>query len=31
MGQRRVYTGYFWGNLREGDHLEDPDLDESVI
>ena len=19
-----MYTGFWWGNLREGDHLEDP-------
>jgi hypothetical protein len=20
-----VHTGFWWGDLREGDHLEDPD------
>jgi hypothetical protein len=20
-----VHTGFWWGNLRDGDHLEDPD------
>jgi hypothetical protein len=23
-----VYTGFWWGNLRERDHLEDPGVDE---
>ena len=22
-----MYTGFWWGNLREGDHLEDPGVD----
>jgi len=22
-----VYTGFWWGNLRERDHLEDPGVD----
>jgi hypothetical protein len=22
-----VYTGFWWGNLREQDHLEEPDID----
>jgi hypothetical protein len=26
-----VYTGYWWGNLREIDHLEDPVLDGDNI
>ena len=26
-----VYTGFLWGNLREGDHLEDPCVDEMII
>jgi hypothetical protein len=24
MGRREVRTEFRWGNLREGDHLEDP-------
>jgi len=24
MGRREAYTGFWWGNLRERDHLEDP-------
>jgi hypothetical protein len=26
-----VYTGFCWGNFREGDHLEDPGVDERII
>jgi hypothetical protein len=26
-----VYTGFWWGNLREGDHFEDPGIDERMI
>jgi len=26
-----VYTGFWWGNLRESDHLEDPDVDGRII
>ena len=22
-----MHTGFWWGNLREGDHLEDPGID----
>ena len=29
MGER--YTGFWWGNLRERDHLEDPGLDGKII
>jgi len=29
MGRVQVYTGFWWGNLRERDHLEDPGEDES--
>ena len=27
MGTGEVYTGFLWGDLREEDHLEDPDID----
>jgi len=31
-GERgKVYTGYWWGNLGERSHLEDPDLDGMII
>jgi hypothetical protein len=26
-----VYTGFWWGNLRERDHLDDPDVDGRII
>jgi hypothetical protein len=26
-----VHTGFWWGDLREGDHLEDPGIDERII
>ena len=31
MGRGAVYTGFYWGNLRETDHLEDADVGERVI
>jgi hypothetical protein len=30
-GRREVHTRFWWGDLREGDHLEDPDVDRRVI
>jgi hypothetical protein len=26
-----VHTGILWRDLRESDHLEDPDVDERII
>jgi hypothetical protein len=26
-----VHTGSWWGDLREGDHLEDPGIDRRII
>ena len=26
-----VYIGFWWGNLGERDHLEDPDLDGRIV
>ena len=30
-GRGEAYTGYWWGNLNEGDHLGDPDVDGRII
>jgi len=32
-GERRgeAYTGFWWGNLRERDHLGDPGVDGRII
>jgi hypothetical protein len=31
MGQRDVHTGFWWGDLREGDNLGDPGVDGRII
>jgi len=31
MGKRQKYTGFWWGNLKERDHLGDPGVDWRVI
>jgi hypothetical protein len=30
-GRGEVYTGFWWGNLRETDHMEDPGVDGKII
>ena len=30
-GREEAYTGFWWGNLRERDHLEDPCVDGKII
>jgi len=30
-GRRKVYTGFWWGNLGERDYLGDPDVDGRII
>jgi hypothetical protein len=31
FGRGEVHIGFWWGNLRERDHLEDPGLDRRII
>jgi hypothetical protein len=31
MERREVYTGFWWGNRRERDHLEDQCVDGRII
>jgi hypothetical protein len=31
MGEREVHTGFWWGDLREGDHLGVPAVDRRII
>jgi hypothetical protein len=31
MGKGKVHTGFWWGDLREGDHLEDSGVDGRII
>jgi hypothetical protein len=31
MERREVHTGFWWGDLREGDHFEDPGVDGMII
>jgi hypothetical protein len=30
-GREEVHTGFWWGNLRERDHLEDTGVDGRII
>jgi len=30
-GKRAAFTGFWWGNLRERDHLGDPGVDGRII
>ena len=30
-GRGEVYTGFWWGNLRERGHLEDPVVDGRIL
>jgi hypothetical protein len=31
MGLGELYTGFWWGNLRERDHLGDPGIDGRIL
>jgi hypothetical protein len=31
MVEKEVHTGFWWGDLREGDHLGDPGVDGRII
>jgi hypothetical protein len=31
MGEMTGYAGFWWGNLRERDHLGDPGVDGGII
>jgi hypothetical protein len=31
MGRGEVDTGFWWGTLRQNDHLEDPRVDGRII
>jgi hypothetical protein len=31
MGEGEVHTGFWWGDLMEGDHLEGPGIDGRMI
>jgi hypothetical protein len=31
MGKREVHTGFWWGDLREGNHLGNLGLDGKII
>jgi len=31
MGRGETYTGFWWGNLRERNHLGDPGIDGRIL
>jgi hypothetical protein len=30
VGRAELHTGFWWGNLEEEDHLEDPGVDSKI-
>ena len=30
-GREEVHTGFWWGNLRDREHMEDPSVDGRII
>ena len=30
-GRGEAYTGFWWGNLKEREHLREPDVDQRII
>jgi hypothetical protein len=31
IGEKEVHTGFWWGNVRERDHVEDPGIDGRIL
>jgi len=31
LGRGEAYTGFWWGNRRERNHSDDPDVDNRII
>jgi hypothetical protein len=31
MGRAEVYTGFYWANTQERDHLKDPGIDGRIL
>jgi hypothetical protein len=31
MGRGEMHTGFWWGDVREGDHFEDPGVDGRTL
>jgi hypothetical protein len=31
IGKEKVYIGFWWGNVRERDHVEEPSVDGRII
>jgi hypothetical protein len=31
MGRGEIFTGFWWGNMKERDHLEELGIDERIL